>query len=442
LPGSDFVYGSEDASDTRVIKTLLSITNHEPPDPNVRLPLLVTEIFDPAKIEMVRKSYRGDFEVLASDVFVARCLAQNVRHAGLSRIFREILSHGEGSEIYVRTPEQVEGFEFGTLNEAYPKAVLLGVVRPRDSGFEPFLNPPRDFLLQPGDRLVFLAQNYEDCDSPKNFPVQGRDQKTVRVLAAPVKPHWTLLVLGWNHKAADLMEELDCYSHERFEVDVLSLSPIADRQADLKRKGVKLNRVEIRHVEGDLASLSDVKAMNPARYDKVIILGSDKQDTEEESDARTTIGHLILTECLAGSTRTGVVVELMDTNNLPLFAARSGEVLVTPLMASHVLAQVALRRELNSVYEELFSSGGAEIFFRDVADYDLLGREITFGTLKEMAFVRGEIVLGVRSHRQDSTGDWIQLNPPWDMAWIFSEEDQLVVLATYGLADYHETTRE
>ena len=48
------------------------------------------------------------------------------------------------------------------------------------------------------------------------------------------------------------------------------------------------------------------------------------------------------------------------------------------MIASHVLAQVALRRELNVVYEELFAAGGAEISFRRVSDYGIAGQNMSF----------------------------------------------------------------
>lgn len=440
LPGADFAYGSADASDTRTIKTLLSIANHGISDANTPLPLLVTEIFDPNKVELVRRTYHGALEVLASDVFIARCLAQNVRHPGLSRIFREILSHGAGSEIYVRTPDQFTGFKFGNLNSAYPKAVLLGVVRPTEQGFVPLLNPPRDYVLDVGDRLIFLARDYKDCDPPKIFEPATESQVPDQVLDVPVKPHSRILMLGWNHKAADLLAEFDSYTHEKFEIHALSLTSVEERDLDIHRKGVKFKGVTLHHVEGDYTSLSDLKAIDPGQFDNVIMLGSDRLDSQEASDARSIVGHMILTEALKGTSNTGVVVELMAPENLPLFEDRLGEVLVSPVMASHVLAQVALRRELNVVYEELFSSGGAEIFFRRASDYDIVGQEVRFATLKEMAFVRGEIALGVRICRDASQNneEWVYLNPAWDQAWTLGEYDELVVLATYGLAGYEQ----
>ena len=90
----------------------------------------------------------------------------------------------------------------------------------------------------------------------------------------------------------------------------------------------------------------------------------------------------------------------MDANNIGLFEDENTEVLVTPVMASHVLAQVALRRELNAVYAELFGASGAEICFRSVTDYNIADQKIRFGTLKAIAADHGEITLGIRKKKQ------------------------------------------
>jgi hypothetical protein len=44
-----------------------------------------------------------------------------------------------------------------------------------------------------------------------------------------------------------------------------------------------------------------------------------------------------------------------------LFRERPGEVLISPLVLSYILAQITLRPELRAVFDELFGPGGAEI---------------------------------------------------------------------------------
>ena len=425
LPGADFAYGSANESDMRIVKTLLSISNQpgRGDETNV-LPLLVTEIFDSDKVVMANRAYRGILEILASDVFIARCVAQNVRHPGLSHVFHEILSHGVGNEVYVRMCEEFTGFRFGDLSGAYPKAILLGIVRPQGEAFCPMLNPPGDLILESEDRLVFLAEEYEDCEPLRNYQLEHISRTLQEVPYVREKGKRRILILGWNHKAADLLKEFGRQIDEQFEVAVLSIVPLAQREAEIKQKGIDLRRVVVTHREGETTSLSHLREMEPEGYDNVVILGSDWVGTQEESDARTIVVHLVLRNVLEESVyEPKILVDLLDSNNIALFEDCDTEVLVTPMIASHVLAQVALRRELNVVYEELFAAGGAEIRFRRVSDYGIAGQNVSFGQIEEMSACRGEIALGVRLQN-----DGIVLNPAHDEPYMLGESDDLIVL--------------
>lgn len=425
LPGADFAYGSANESDTRIIKTLLSISNQgEKRDVKETLPLLVTEIFDSDKVVMAKRAYRGFVEILASDVFIARCMAQNVRHPGLSQVFHDILSHGLGNEVYVRICEEFTGFRFGDLSGAYPKAILLGVVRPQGESFCPLLNPPGDLILESEDRLVFLAEEYENCEPLRNYQIERISRKFQEVPYVREKSKRRILILGWNHKAVDLLKEFGQQIDEQFKVAVLSVVPLAEREAEIEQKGINLHRVAVTHREGETTSLPNLREMEPEGYDNVVILGSDWVETQEESDARTIVVHLVLRNVLDGSThKPKILVDLLDSNNIALFEDYDSEVLVTPMIASHVLAQVALRREINAVYEELFAAGGAEIFFRRVSDYGIAGQNVNFGELQEMSACRGEIALGIRLQNRG-----VVLNPAHDEPCVLSESDDLIVL--------------
>ncbi|MYB55038.1 MAG: ion channel DMI1 [Gemmatimonadetes bacterium] len=424
LPGADFAYGSADESDMRIIKTLMSISNQGKRGGGTGdLPLLVTEIFDSDKVFMAQRAYRGILEILASDVFITRCMAQNVRHPGLSHVFHEILSHGLGNEVYIHTSKQFTGSRFGDLSGAYPKAILLGIVRPQGESFCPLLNPPEDLILESEDRLVFLAENYRDCEPLRNYQLERVSRKFQEVSYAREKSKRRILILGWNHKAVDLLKEFGRQIDEQFEVAVLALVPTAQRESEIKQKDIDLRRVVVTHREGETTSLSNLREMEPDRYDNVVILGSDWVNTQEESDARTIVVHLVLRNVLdEGTHKPEILVDLLDSDNVAMFEDYDSEVLITPLIASHVLAQVALRREINVVYEELFAAGGAEICFRRVSDYGIAGQNVNFGELQEMSACRDEIALGIRQN------GGVVLNPTPDEPYILSELDDLIVL--------------
>lgn len=428
LPGADFAYGGANQSDMRIVKTLLTIANQFDCDSEKTLPLLVTELFDFNKTAMLQKSYQGILEILATDVFITRCMAQTVRHPGLSLLIHQILTHRRGNSIHIRKIKSVTGNCCGDLAGSCPRAILLGVVHFEEDKFQPLLSPPKGLVVQPDDRLVFLARRYEDCIIHEDFhskpPPSASQIQTQPVSHERAPDARRILILGWNYKVAALMKELDDYLHENFEVGTLSLKPIPDREAELNQRGIDQQRMRMSHFEGDYTLLSDLEAIEPDTYHNVIVFGGDWLETQEESDARTIVGHMVLKNIIDKSTRKPkILVDLMDADNARLFHDINTEVLVTPMMASHVLAQVSLRRELNAVYSELFGAGGAEIFFRRIANYDIADTEITFTTLMGIMTDDRETALGVRLKRGE-----VKLNPEKNTVFKVAELDSLIVL--------------
>ena len=415
-----------------MIKTLLSMANHPAAREGQPLPPVVAEIFDARKIGIARAAYPGRIELIAGDSIISRLIAQNVRHQGLSAVYGELLTHVRGNEIYIRTCPQLVGAPFHALAPLFPEAILLGAARARGTSFSPFLNPPADYVLGEGDRLVLLARSYEE-----SAPASGRRPAaaapTPRVRRPPPeRPDRRILVLGWSHRVPALLREFDSYRGERFRIDVLSSVSTAERERHVERYDALPDRIELTHLDGDYTSPSDLRRVDPASYGNVILIGSDWLESGEEADARTILGYLLLREILPETGGPEILVELLDPENLSLFRSRSGEVLISPLILSHMLAQVALRPELRSVFDELFGPGGAEISFAGAERYGVAGREVRFADLQARAAGFGEIALGVRLSAR--AGEWsagVRLNPPREQRWTLDPDDEVVVLATY-----------
>jgi hypothetical protein len=169
-----------------------------------------------------------------------------------------------------------------------------------------------------------------------------------------------------------------------------------------------------------------------ASYDNVVLLASERLKAGAESDARTILGHLLLRELMAaGEQAPPVLVELTDPDNANLFQNRRAEIIVSTDIVSHMLTRVTLRRELRAVLDELFGTGGAEIFFRCITDFNLSSGEHTFADLQRAADVRGEIAIGIRrAGQQDTPHGGIELNPARDERLEVNENDNLIVLST------------
>ncbi|PLX47363.1 MAG: ion channel DMI1 [Desulfobulbaceae bacterium] len=430
FPGMNFLEGGADAGDMRTVKALLSMQAFAEKGHN--LPFLVTEIFDARKVVVARSAYSGRIEVIPSDSTISLLLAQNIRHQSLSHVFNELLTYGDGNELRIRHLSQFAGMTFEETFAAFPKAVPLGVLRPSNRGLDPHLNPPVGFVIREGDFLVLLARSHNDTAPSKRYD-RVAQKRGHFVQFKHEKKHRRLLILGWSGMIPALVHELASYQDEKFEVDILSRVPEEEREDKLQKYSTAGQRVKLRHLIGDYGAPSDLEEVSPDMYDNILILGSDYFLTKEEVDARTILGLMLVRELLKGVTyKPDILVELVDPGNHSLFSRVSEEVIVSPMILSHMLAHIAMRPELNTVFQELFSSGGAEIYFRPMHEYGLAGKTMSFADIQDSVSARGEIALGVKvTAREKALGAEIELNPDKTASWSLTKDDEVVVLTTY-----------
>ncbi|MEX1055541.1 MAG: hypothetical protein WED81_05895, partial [Rhodothermales bacterium] len=322
------------------------------------------------------------------------------------------------------------GRTFGSLVGLFKNSILIGLVRPDGLRFEPHMNPRLDTMVEQGDRLVFIARSYDQCEPNDEAGETSSEMGANEIDVMPPITHRRILILGWNHKVAPLIREFGSYSSESFQIDILSRTPINERK--MTPDFAANERVIVRHVEGDYTLRETVASIKPAEYGNIVFLASDSMESGEESDARTVLGYVLLRSLLGESSPPPeVVIELMDPENAHLFRRRSGEVIISPLIMSHILAHVALRRELSAVYNELFGPEGAEVYFRTASSYGLSGGPFRMPEIQEIVRSRKEIALGVRIARErENLGGGVHLNPGEEAEWKFEPEDEVVVLTT------------
>lgn len=420
--------GSLVTSDVETVKALLSIAA-QARHLNAPLPFVVAEIQDMRKLSVIERAYPGAVEVVAGDVTISRLMVQNVLHPHLSEVYNELLTAGEGSEIFVRGGETAEGLSLGELAAQRPNAIVLGLLQPTGGGWNVNLLAPSDTIIRREDRVVLLASDYEHTGAdPKAEPLPVIERRAAQVHATGGSGAHRVLVLGWNRRVPSLAEEFSSYKGRNFKLDMVSATPLKERQREIARYGVDLEAIDGQLLEADYMVEDDLRKLNPASYDTVMLLSSDRLGSGEEADARAMVGYLQLEDILAEAPRRPqVIMELSDPNNRQLLYGHQSEMLISPMILSHVLAQVALRRELRVVLDELFTVGGAEIQFRDPHDYPLPA-SADFQLLEKIVSAGGEIALGVYRAKANELGRHLQLNPPRKQFLELQPQDRIVVL--------------
>ena len=120
-------------------------------------------------------------ELLVTSKVASRLLARSALYPGLSAIVTDIVSGGDGSELYrIALPDDYLGLPIDEVASRLRNdhhATLLSVNR----GGRAFVNPPSDFVLQAGDDAIVVAEGLGTL-----APLQIRDITAVPRTASVV----------------------------------------------------------------------------------------------------------------------------------------------------------------------------------------------------------------------------------------------------------------
>jgi len=429
VPSAVHEAGSLVTSDVGTVKALLSIAARAR-TLGSSLPFVVAEVQDVRKLPVFERAYPGEMELVAGDATISRLMVQNILHPGLSGVYNELFSTGDGNEIYVRGGDTMAGQTLAEVASKRPHALVLGILKPNGKSWSVQLPAPGHEKVQSNDRVVMLARDYTETDADaKALPAPLIERADCPAIPSQVSDGvFRVLMLGWNRRVPGMIDELTSYGQQRFEVDVVSVVPASERQREIDRYLGERSGVVCRHVEADYMVEGELRRVGPLNFDSVMLLSSDRLASGEEADARTMVGYLQLEDLLSeGSRMPQMIMELSDPDNRHLLMAYQSEIMISPMIVSHVLAQVALRRELRVVLDELFTVGGAEIQFRDPQDYPLPA-SATFQVLDKLLAGGGEQALGVWRSEPDEQGRQAFINPPKTGYLDLRAGDRLIVL--------------
>ncbi len=165
-----------DGSDEADMHSILALMAIESVAPQVRT---VAEVNNPKhETHFIRADVD---ELLVTSKVASRLLARSALYPGLSSIITDIVSGGQGSELYrITLPDEYIGRSIDTvaaLLRKDHKATLLSVNR----GGRAFVNPSTDFVLQVGDDAIVVAEGLGSL-----APLKLHDLNTVPVSASVV----------------------------------------------------------------------------------------------------------------------------------------------------------------------------------------------------------------------------------------------------------------
>jgi len=410
--------------DTRVIKTILAITNN----PNKRSEPynIVTVLRDPENVQVAQIAGNNQAEIILSDTLISRIIAQTCRQPGLSTVYTELLDFG-GDEIYFDDCPEAIGKTFGEVLFLFEKSTVIGI----QSQGKTYLNPPMETILQPGDRIIAVSED-DDTIVANTDRQHSVDAEAILQTSAPESesPEKTL-ILGWNDNAHLIIQEIDNYVPQD---SILTVVSDCVEEEDFQTALSQVINQKIELLKGDPKDRSILDELMVKNYDHVIILSNNSSLDVQESDANTLVVLLQLRDISEKlNCRFSVVSEMMDFRNKKLAeVTKVNDFIVSEKLISLMLTQVSENKMINTVFEDLFDADGSELYIKKASKYIKSGSTVNYYTLVEAARRKNEIVIGyvIAAEQKEAQKDYgIYINPDKSTLVSLGEKDGLIVIA-------------
>lgn len=393
----------DSTGDARAIHTVLAVRSLL--DASSTVPIIV--VLDDVRIgQAVDDSGGGTVHPLIAAQAVARNAAFILREPGLGDVMSELIDFEDSSIYHLDVPD-IAGRPFGEIALRFADVRPIGLL---GADGRARLNPDPTVMPSPGDRLVVVA----DDDHPPTLSTFA-DDHDVATMARADQGHARgvehLVVVGWNGLGPALLAGW-----------AMTASP--DSTLEITYDPAVVDRGEIAVPDLPIASVTltandgGVTAIWPADdATTVVFLSYHDHLSRDQVDSRTLL-ELMTVQHRLGERREAwprLVVELLDAANAPLARSRhADEVIVSPAMASQLLAQLADQPERRAVFLAFFAVDGASIHLVAPSRYGLggtvSGREVARAALAHGAIAigwrrAGELRLNPHEHEQVTLGD-------------------------------------
>ncbi|HNF94375.1 MAG TPA: NAD-binding protein, partial [Anaerolineales bacterium] len=277
---SIIILADGDDPDTRVIKSVLAITNN----PNRRNEPyhIVTQIRDPQNMDVIKLLSEKDTvqPILTTDL-IARVVAQTSRQSGLSVVYTELMNFG-GDEIYFKQEPGLSGKTYGDALLSFETSTVMGI---RRADGTIMMNPAMDTRIEPGDSIFAIAEDDDKIQLTSSRLTLEENLIQRSGNRSKPKPERGL-ILGWNRSGSIIIRELDNYVAKGSEL--LVVSDVDGLESQIQREVGKLKNQKLKVMEGDIRDRALLDELGVTEYDHVIVLAYSHLDVQD-ADAITLV---------------------------------------------------------------------------------------------------------------------------------------------------------
>ncbi len=232
------------------------------------------------------------------------------------------------------------------------------------------------------------------------------------------------VILGWNERIVDVIRELILANESESKASVVILSREDKESMDnlIQKRLEDTMTTEVITTQGDYANINELKRINLETARSIIILAdcseSAIQKKKVASDIQSVKSILAITACQNGKNEIPIIAEIFTKEKRDIISFFEDDNIIAIdswNIMGKLLIQTSLTSGLDTVYKEILSFDGCEIYF-----YEDDWKGVLFGDLSY--YLKDGIPLGIYSEEEG-----LALRPPIDT--VLKNGDSVVILA-------------
>jgi len=422
-------------SDARVVKSVLAVVAANDEE---NVPPIIVELHSTQYRRLAENIAPGKVTTLNEADILARILVQTSRSAGLASVYLNLVGF-EGNEFYFYRPNSGwNNLTFGKLPFHFSGAMPLGV-RHKDGRLT--LKPSNDYQLANDDEAVILAEDDSSVKFSSEPLIQPKDTNSNfprKTLERNIEKH---LVIGWNKKTPVALSEYAKYLVQESQVKLVVSNLTEQVQTEFDKISKNYPHIKMEISQVNVGSVKELLALEPYQFNSIAILAGSGENAEEiDAKTLTTLLELrqIFKEYSASTGKevtTELIAEIIDSRDTDLvIKAGVKDFLLSNQFVSKILAQVSQEPDVMSIYKNLFSVEGSELYIKPMSLYFPTEQisKLTFSDCVIAAQNRDELCIGVRINAESQNKEknfGIELIPSLDKRLNLTLDDALITLA-------------
>jgi len=415
-------------ADARVLKTILALISCTGED---KAPPIIAEFHFKNMRNLAKNILPEKISLIDEHSILAKLMVQTSRVSGLAQVYDNLVGF-EGCEFYFYKPEGgIKGLKYSEIIFRFSDCSVLGI-RKNDGAIK--LNPSPDEVCG-DDEVIVLAED----DSVIKFlkePVSVKQPESKGYMPHP-KSIENQLIVGWSGKTPTILAEYRNYLAKGSRIDVIVPEIFEYMKKEFTLIQKKNPGIKMKLMVGNIHSPATIEKLKPEQYDNVIILSGDGGDSElRDSETIATLLQFrsYFKNSFKKETKTQLITEVADSENIEVIQeAGVKDFLISNQFVSKIYAQVSEEPDVLTIYDDLFSEEGSEVYVKPVSRFlKQIPESITFGELCAAAIKRNETCFGVRlkNEETDITKHFgIYVNPPKSKVFSLTEDDWLITLS-------------